>query len=351
MISAFLLSLFLPIVSAQENVQDVFEALSATYSADGLERAAIDGMIKTLDDEVGLRGSKALTTQEYRDWQAWKRGERDGFGLRIQVLAGRGFVIEEVMAGSPAGEVGLQAGDFIVSVNTRRLNGLSAPEMLSILEAEGQDRLIVDVIRQGEKQVFKLYKGSFAVPQVTLSGKNTLRIQFFGEDSSQQIQEMLSQQSNLSILDLRDNQGGLWEEAIETLDLFCPQETILAYRAHHDGTQIPVLSQKTATMTKPMVILINQGTKGPAELVALTLQEQGLATLVGERSGGDGMDYHTLYPNPNWVLLMADTTILSSKRKDWQSVGVVPNLSISSSQTYRGEDRQWQTAIQLVSSP
>ena len=74
-----------------------------------------------------------------------------------------------------------------------------------------------------------------------------------------------------------------------------------------------------------------------------------MATLVGERSAGEAIDHHVLYPNRQLVLLMADIRLLSSK-KQWHGAGVVPNLSISSSQTYRGEDRQQQAAIQLVSS-
>ena len=100
----------------------------------------------------------------------------------------------------------------------------------------------------------------------------------------------------------------------------------------------------------PVIVLINQGTRGPAELVALTLQENGMATLVGERSVGEAIDYHVLYPNPQLVLLMADVRLLSSKKRQWNGSGVVPNLSISAGKSYRGEDRQQQAAIQLISS-
>ena len=93
--------------------------------------------------------------------------------------------------------------------------------------------------------------------------------------------------------------------------------------------------------SEPVVILINQGTRGPAELVALTLQENGMATLVGERSAGEAIDYHVLYPNKQLVLLMADVRLLSSKRQ-WHDAGVVPNLSISIESKLLREDRQHQ---------
>ena len=128
--------------------------------------------------------------------KAWKRGEREGYGIRIQVLAGRGLVIDHVMTDSPAFQAGLQTGDFIVSINTRSLSGLSADQMLSVLETEGRERLIVDVLREGSKQTVKLHKGAFAVPQVTsrvdlqYPSTGVLQIQFFGEQSSAQVKKV-----------------------------------------------------------------------------------------------------------------------------------------------------------------
>ena len=86
-------------------------------------------------------------------------------------------------------------------------------------------------------------------------------------NSSTQIKTYLEKET-VSIIDLRDNQGGLWEEAVSTLDMFFPKDAVLAYRQYADGTKIPMLSQSSAVQTEPVVILINQGTRGPAELVA-----------------------------------------------------------------------------------
>ena len=348
-----LLIVFLGLGFAQEHVQDVYTTLSEQYDDGLLQKAAIEGMLQVVDQQSGLMGSKVLTHPEFEDWKEWKRGEREGYGIRIQVLAGRGLVIDHVMADSPAYNAGLQAGDFIVAINTRSLSGLSSEQMLSVLESEDVDRLVVDILREGTQQTMKMQKGEFVVPQVTLTSDtqspSTLQVQFFGENSSTQIKKYL-EQSSVSILDLRDNQGGLWEEAVATLDIFFPKDTVLAYRQYTDGTKIPVLSQSSNVHTEPIVILINQGTRGPAELVALTLQENGMATLVGERSAGEAIDYHALYPNRHLVLLMADVRLLSSKKRQWHDAGVVPNLSISSTHSYRGEDRQHQAAIQLISS-
>ena len=97
-------------------------------------------------------------------------------------------------------------------------------------------------------------------------------------------------------------------------------------------------------------MLINQQTSGPAELVALTLQENQRATIVGERSNGQNLDYKVQQLNSDTVLMLVDTHMLSSQRRTWYHTGVVPNVSVSSQYSYRGEDRQLQTAIQLVNA-
>ena len=350
-----LLTSMLSVGSAQEHVQDVYATLSTQYDSTLLERSAIQGMLQAADQQRGITGSKVLSTSEFEEWKAWKRGEREGYGIRIQVLPGRGLIIDHVMNDSPAQKAGLQPGDFIVSINTRSLSGLSSEQMLRLLEAEGVERLIVDIIRDETTKTLKMQKGAFVASQLDIqtnpsTASTILEVQFFGSGINQKIEHHLLE-SSVSVLDFRDNQGGLWEEAVATLDLFFPKDVILAYRQYGDGTKIPVLSQSPSVQQEPVVILINQGTRGPAELVALTLQEHGMATLVGDRTAGEATDYHALYPNPQLVLLMADIRLLSSNKRQWHGVGVTPNLSISSTQSYRGEDRQRQAAIQLVSTP
>ena len=192
-----LLSAFLGLGSAQEHVQDVYTTLSERYDDGMLQKSAIEGMLQVVDQQSGLMGSKVLTYPEFEDWKGWKRGEREGYGIRIQVLAGRGLVIDHVMIDSPAHKAGLQAGDFIVSINTRSLSGLSADQMLSVLEAEGADRLIVDILREGTQRTMRLQKGEFVVPQVNriseskFPSKPVLQVHFFGENSSTEIKKHL----------------------------------------------------------------------------------------------------------------------------------------------------------------
>ena len=333
---------------AQEPVLDVYTTLSKDYDSKILEEAAIEGMLAAVDRERGVEGSKVLSMAEYRAYQQWLTGQRDGYGMRIQMIPGRGMLVEYVMASSPAEQVGIQIGDLITKINSRTLAGMSPQSMLNILEGEGVERLTLDVVRQGQIHQYSLSKGAFQIPQV--EGSEPVEVQFFGRDVHQEIAAKLIDNEQHVVLDLRDNTGGLWTEAIATLDLFFPAKTVVAYRQNLDGTTIPILAQQEAIYTQPLVVLINQQTSGPAELVALTLQENQRATIIGERSQGQNLDYKVQQLNADSVLMLVDTYILSSQRRSWYHTGVVPNVSVSSQHSYRGEDRQLQTAIQLVNA-
>jgi carboxyl-terminal processing protease len=333
---------------AQEPVLDVYTTLSKEYDAKILETAAIDGMLEAIDRERGVEGSRVLSTSEYQAYQRWLTGQRDGYGMRIQMIPGRGMLVEYVMASSPAEQGGIQIGDLITTINTRTLAGMSPQSMLHVLEGEGVERLTLDVVRQGQIHQFSLKKGGFQIPQV--DGSTPVQVQFFGRDVHEEIATKLIDLEQEVVLDLRDNTGGLWTEAIATLDLFFPAKTVVAYRQNVDGTTIPILAQQEPIYTKPLVVLINEQTSGPAELVALTLQENQRATIIGERSKGQNLDYQIQQLNADSVLMLADTHILSSQRRTWYHTGVVPNVSVSSQYSYRGEDRQLQTAIQLVNT-
>lgn len=329
---------------AQESVYSVYKTLEAAeYESSQLEMAAIQGMLSSVDEQRGLVGSRVLSQREYQQYLTWREGDREGYGMRIQILPGQGFIIEHIMKSSPAQRAGVKVGDLVVALNTRSLTGLTPEKVLELLEIEGGSRLLMDVVRDGERRQLKVVKGSFDIHQVVV--EKTVEVQFFGRGTTQEIEKGINQSA---VLDLRDNTGGLWEEAIETLDLFFPKHAVIAHRQLSDNLIVPILSQREEIFDGPLIVLVNQRTSGPAELVAITLQEHQRATIVGERSAGFAVDYTVLKPDDSWVLMLAETQLLSSKKQSWNQYGVVPNLRVSGDHSYLGEDRQLQTAIELI---
>lgn len=343
---------------AQDTVSAVYSTLTKQPVVDSelLEQAAIEGMLKVFDAQNSLTGSVLLNQEAYERDRLWREGWREGYGLRVQLIPGRGFHVEGVMEDSPASQAGIHAGDLLVGLNHRSLIGLNSQTMLAIMSQEVQGSIPVEVLRGGQSFEFSLDKGSFQMQMLSVG--EAISIHFFGSGVAEQLNTLFVSHPNLpKVIDLRDNEGGLWEESFAALDIFIEADQVLGYRQSTDGTAIPILSTHPATITEPIVLLVNQGTQGPAELFALVLQEKYKATIIGERTFGDAVDYRIQYPKKDWVLMLADTEILSSKKQSWNQVGITPNMVIPRGlveiSTYTGVqhvDRQLQTAMQLIAT-
>lgn len=331
--------------------------LNSAVSVEKLERAAIFGMVQAVEEQTGLSGSTVLTEEEYQEEKSWKEGKREGYGVRVQLIPRQGFFVDGVIENSPADKAGIQNSDVIVSFAGRSLVGLPPQAMLGILNQEYPKAITVGFVRNGSVQQVSVQKRFFQMEMLSVVSENIVGIHFFGKGVCEEFEAVVQEQTDQPlVLDLRDNEGGLWEESIACLDLFLERNAVLGYRKMVDGTSIPILSQGDMQHVAPVIVLVNQGTKGPAELFALVLQEYERAELVGERTYGNAVDYQYYPIDQKWLLKLADTELLSANKSSWRNNGVTPNILVplhASIPTYTGVkqiDMQLETAIRLLSS-
>lgn len=351
----------LAIAMAQESMitaqSVVSHQLSSVVSDEEVERAAILGMVDVIEKKTGLSGSTLLTKAEFQQEKLWKEGKREGYGVRVQLVPRQGFFVDSVIPNSPAEKAGIKPGDVIVSFAGLSLMGLPPQSMLNILNQDYAEAVSVGFVRDGSVQQVSVHKAAFQMEMFSLGYEGYIPLHFFGKGVCENLEQVVQAQADQPlIIDLRDNEGGLWEEGIACLDLFLDKDAVLGYRQMVDGTSIPILSQKEIQHSAPMVIVINQGTRGPAELFALVLQEYGRAELVGERTYGAAVDYQYYPIDPRWILKLADTELISAKKISWRNIGVTPNVSIGlhlDRPTYTGvpqTDMQLETAHQLIAA-
>ena len=136
-----------PVLQAKNIIEQTFkEELS---SAD-LERAAINGMLSTIEENTGLNGSIAMSPEEHQELMSRQLGVREGYGLRVQLLPGRGFYVDSVIPDGPAHIAGIIEGDVIISLADNPFTGLEPEQMLAILNQEYSDKIPIDVVRGDE---------------------------------------------------------------------------------------------------------------------------------------------------------------------------------------------------------
>ncbi len=278
---------------------------------EGLFQAAMQGMMDRLDENSAFIGPE-FSSRLQEDLQ----GEFGGIGVHVELDKGTNqLIVLSPIAGSPAYQMGLLAGDHILSVDDKSTEGLSVEEIVSRIKGRPGTSVRLTVRREGQTKpvVLEITRATIQVDSVLGDVRNTdntwdfflaghpgigyVRIGSFGEHTSDELQAALQRLDGQGmkglILDLRNNPGGLLSMAVETCDLFID-------KSKYDGeivrTQGPdardghsFKAHGTGPYQKvPMVVLINKYSASASEIVAACLQDHGRAIVIGERSYGKG---------------------------------------------------------------
>ena len=257
---------------------------------------AINGMIDSLGDQGHTR---FLTALEAGRWEAMLQREHfDGIGAFIDVRDGQALIVNPI-EGSPAEEAGLRPGDLILAVDGESTSGWSAEQLQGRIRGPRGTTVTLRILHpNGDLPVeVTLTRAALQLPSVSwqmLPNQLALvRLFAFNQEAGRELREVLtraqSQGARAVILDLRDNPGGLLDEAIEVASQFLPSGTTILIEESRSGLrqERPARSGGVALNT-PLLLLINGNSASSSEIVAGALQAAGRATLVGETTVGTG---------------------------------------------------------------
>jgi carboxyl-terminal processing protease len=278
---------------------DVFERVRAEYveevTDEQLIEYAINGMLTALDPHSGYLDSK-----RYRDMQVQTKGEFGGLGIEVTMEDGLVKVVSPI-DDTPAHRAGIQAGDVITHINTEPVLGMSLAEAVERMRGPVDTSIALTLRRPGQDQPIDV---SMARAVITISpvrwtaetDVGYVRITTFNEQTEAKLREALSAlESALGnkmkgvVVDLRNNPGGLLEQAVQVADAFLDRGEIVSTRGRRtDSIQRFNARQGDLLEGRPMVVLINGGSASASEILAGALRDHRRATVVGSRSFGKG---------------------------------------------------------------
>jgi len=264
---------------------------------------AIDGMLATLDPH-----SAFMPPEEYEERKVDTRGEFGGLGIEITIREGILTVVSPV-DDTPAFRAGIQAGDQILWIEEQSTKSLDIMDAVQMMRGEPGTNVKVTVYRDSfeKPRVFELTREVIKIASVKsrsiADGIGYVRLLQFQENSAQDVAQALSllREENNGILkglvlDLRNNPGGLLDQAIQVSDLFIPEGLIVYTEGRDEESRISSSASTEGTEPNyPMVVLINAGSASASEIVAGALHDHERALLLGERSFGKG-SVQTLMP-------------------------------------------------------
>lgn len=222
-------------------------------------------------------------------------------GVGIDVLPNpRGLSVVGVFPGSPAARAGVQRGDLIVAVNGLALAGHSADYDSHLIRGPAGTKVSLTVMRGRSRLTFSIVRARLAVPVasgdiVTYRGVRIgdVRLTTFSSGSGAQLRgdvaKVLHQHAQALILDLRENGGGLLDEAVNVASIFIADGTIVSTRGRSQPSQVYTAKGNAIAPRIPMVVLVDRGTASAAEIVTGALKDRGRAEVVGTRTYGKGV--------------------------------------------------------------
>lgn len=311
--------------------------------AEDIEYAAINGMLSQLDPH-----SVVFPPKDYTEFKIGTSGKFGGLGMVVGLRDGILTVISPI-EGTPAYRAGLKSGDKIIAIDEDSTINMSLPEAVGKLRGEPSTTVIL-TIESGKAKATKLLtlkREIIAIPSVDskLLGDNVgyIKIRNFQEDTTQALEEHLSQLMAEGgtlkglILDLRNNSGGLLDQAITVSDKFLSSGIIVVTVGPMGKRQELQKAKKSSKDIKcPLVVIIDAGSASGAEIVAGALKDNNRAVLIGDLSFGKGSIQQLIDLMNGAALKLTVGKYLTPDFTDIQSVGITPDVLLV--QTHVKED-------------
>jgi len=322
---------------------DVFERVRSDYVEkpdDGkLVESAINGMLTGLDPH-----SSYMDAKSFRDMQVQTRGEFGGLGIEVTMEDGVIKVVAPI-DDTPAAKAGVLANDFITHIDDEPVQGLTLNQAVDKMRGPVNTKIRLKIVRKGQDKPLDLTLTRDVIRVVSVKYHSEgddigyIRITQFNEQATtglkKAIADLTAQDGDKLkgfILDLRNNPGGLLDQAISVSNAFLNRGEIVSTRGRNaDETQRFTARPSPGDLAKgkPVIVLINGGSASASEIVAGALQDHKRATMIGTRSFGKG-SVQTIIPlgNGNGALRLTTARYFTPSGRSIQAKGIVPEIEV-----------------------
>jgi carboxyl-terminal processing protease len=320
---------------------DVFERVRADYvekpDDSKLIESAINGMLAGLDPHSSYMDSKS-----FRDMQVQTRGEFGGLGIEVTMEDGLIKVVAPIDE-TPAAKAGVMANDIITHLNDEPVQGLTLNQAVEKMRGPVNTKIKLKIMRKGSDKPVEvsITRDVIRVRSVRarLEGDDVgfIRITQFNEQTAEGLKKVITDLTAQTgdklkgfIIDLRNNPGGLLDQAISVSDAFLEKGEIVSTRGRNaEETQRFNARAGDLTKNKPVIVLINGGSASASEIVAGALQDHRRATVIGTRSFGKG-SVQTIIPigSGNGALRLTTARYFTPSGRSIQAKGISPDIEV-----------------------
>ncbi|MGD0144293.1 MAG: S41 family peptidase [Rhizomicrobium sp.] len=321
--------------------EDAFERVRVNYvrpvDDNELVSSAIEGMVSSLDPHSSYMDAKA-----FADMQVQTSGQFAGLGMEVTMEDGLVKVISPI-DDTPAARAGIKTGDFIAAVDGTPIQGMALDDAIAKMRGPEGSKCTITVLRTGTKKPFDLTltRAVVQVDNVKFHREGDIgyiRLPSFNEQTDSGLQHAVRELKRQIgpglkgyVLDLRNNPGGLLDQAVDVSDDFLNSGEIVSTRGRHpEDTSRYDAKPGDITDGKPVIVMINGGTASASEIVAGALQDDKRATVVGMTSFGKG-SVQTIIPlgQNGGALRLTTARYYTPSGHSIQALGITPDVAVA----------------------
>lgn len=327
---------------------DVIDLVKRSYVEEVKDKdiiyAAIKGILESLDPH-----SSFLSPDMYKEMQTDTKGEFGGIGIEITVKDGFPTVIAPI-EDTPAHRAGLKSGDHIVRIDGKPTKNMGLIDVVKLIRGQKGKPIVLTIVRNGVSGMkdYTIVRDTIFVKSVRFrmldADYGYIRIAQFQEKTARDLASAMTELEKAQkgkplkglILDLRNDPGGLLEQAVEVSDKFLSEGVIVSIEGrmtakNADEGKMRFYAQKRGTdYLGPLVVLVNEGSASASEIVAGALQDYKRAVIVGKKTFGKG-SVQTIFPlGDGSAVRLTTAKYFTPKGRSIQSEGIVPDIVVES---------------------
>ena len=324
-----------------------------------LKEGAIKGYIEGLDDPY----SEYISKEEMEEYMEQTNGNFVGIGIYMtKDLENDRVVILSTIKNSPAEKAGLQAGDLIISVDGTEYKADDMTEASNKIKGEENTTVELEILRNGQKLSFEIKREKVKVNEIETevleSNIGYMNISSFDEETGADFKEKFEQlqQKNITslIIDLRNNGGGIVDEALEIAECIADKGSILLYEINKENEEEIIKSEEDPIVNIPVILLVNENTASSSEILAGALKDLGKAKIVGTKTYGKGVIQTLLSLKDGSGIKITSAEYLTPNKNKINEIGIEPDYvvelpdGVDVLEVEREHDTQLEKAIELL---
>ncbi len=302
---------------------------------------ALKGMLSNLDAH-----SSFMDKKETKELQVQTHGEFGGLGITVGMKDGALTVIAP-LEGTPADRAGVKAGDIILKIDNQATIGMTIDKAVSIMRGKPNTPIVLTIVRKGESKPLKIKIIRDIIEIQSVYSKTIgddilyLRITSFDQKVVDGMRKAIKKHKGIKgiIIDLRNNPGGLLNQAIGVVDMFVKKGAIVSQKGKipEENLVYNATSEDTDTKT-PLVVLVNGGSASASEIVSGSLQDHKRAVIVGKKTFGKGSVQVVMPINQDEALRLTIARYYLPSGRTIQAVGVTPDVEVSYGEIKKAEE-------------